>query len=106
MEVLEDKVVVKRKRFGDYPIRFTSCDKELFEKLRLKRLELAKKTKVAPFIVFTNTSLNDMVRVLPQTSAEFLTVEGVGKYRLEHYGDAMMATIKDYLNEKNLKAVS
>lgn len=71
--------------------------------MRLKRLELAKETKVAPFIVFTNTSLNDMVRVLPQTSAEFLTVEGVGKYRLEHYGDAMMAIIKDYLNEKKFK---
>lgn len=105
LEVLENKIAVKRKKFSEYPLRFTSYDKELFEKLRLKRLELAKETKVAPFIVFTNTSLNDMVRVLPQTSAEFLTVEGVGKYRLEHYGDAMMAIIKDYLNEKNLKAV-
>jgi len=60
--------------------------KELFEHLRILRREIASEKKVPPYIVFSDRTLADMCRKLPHTEAELLQVNGVGDYKLEHYG--------------------
>lgn len=59
---------------------------EIFEKLRELRSEFAKKEKVPAYIVFSDKTLYEMSKKLPQNEDEFLEISGVGKTKLERYG--------------------
>lgn len=60
-------------------------EQELFERLRLRRKEIAQEEAVPAFVVFGNTSLIDMVRRKPRTQQEFGEVSGVGAHKQEKY---------------------
>ncbi|MBT8049649.1 MAG: DNA helicase RecQ [Gammaproteobacteria bacterium] len=68
-------------------------DQELFEKLRTLRRELAEEAGVPPYIVFGDSALVEMSRAKPRDPEEFLAVNGVGKVKLERYGDAFLEVI-------------
>lgn len=72
---------------------------ELFERLRTLRGTLAAEQHVPAYVVFSNAALTDMCRRMPKTETEFLEVSGVGKAKLERYGDAFLAEILDFLAE-------
>ena len=82
----------RRTRTGDAP-ELTPEQEELFERLRKLRLTLAREQDIAPFMVFSNATLEDMCRKLPQTPEEFLEVSGVGAKKAETYGEAFLAAI-------------
>lgn len=73
----------------------------LFDFLRQKRRELADKQGVPPFMVFSDKTLHDMAQVKPQTSRDFLEVNGVGQQKLARYGQLMMDVIGEYLAGEN-----
>ncbi len=54
-------------------------DEALFQKLRALRLDIARELGKPPYIVFSDKTLRDMVRVKPITDDQFLAVNGVGK---------------------------
>ena len=68
-------------------------DTTLFEKLRLKRKELADKTGVPPYIIFSDKSLIDMCHRKPRTKAEFAEVFGVGAQKLEKFSAVFIRVI-------------
>jgi len=75
--------------------RLAPVDDELFGKLRELRRRLAEEQHVPPFVIFSDRSLHAMCEVLPQDEAAFLTVKGVGQSKLEKYGEAFMAIIRE-----------
>ncbi|RUO29425.1 DNA helicase RecQ [Aliidiomarina sedimenti] len=72
-------------------------DKVLFGRLRKLRKRIAEQAEVPPFVVFGDSSLQDMATRLPTTEAEFLLVSGVGQVKLERYGKAFLEEITSYL---------
>lgn len=68
-------------------------DTTLFEKLRAKRKELADKTGVPPYIIFSDKSLIDMCHRKPKTKAEFAHIFGVGEQKLEKFSAAFIRVI-------------
>ena len=68
-------------------------DTALFEKLRSKRKELADKTGVPPYIIFSDKSLIDMCHRRPKTKAEFARVFGVGEQKLEKFSAVFIRVI-------------
>ena len=68
-------------------------DQELFEKLRELRRRLAEEAGVPPYIVFGDAALVEMSRAKPRNEEEFLAVNGVGKVKLERYGEAFIQVI-------------
>ena len=50
-------------------------------------LRIATNEKVPAYIVFSNSTLQDMASKKPTTMTEFLDVSGVGKYKAEQYGE-------------------
>ncbi|MGL4758917.1 MAG: DNA helicase RecQ [Patescibacteria group bacterium] len=68
----------------------------LFERLRLLRKELAVEQNVAPFIIFSDASLVDMVTKLPKNNAEFSMILGVGETKLNKYGAQFIDLIINY----------
>ncbi len=71
----------------------TSMDRDLFERLRGLRKELADRQGVPAYIVFSDKVLHEMVGRRPATEAQLLDVPGVGPAKLERYGRSFLEEI-------------
>jgi len=71
----------------------TGVDKDLFEKLKGLRKEIAAREGVPAYIVFSDASLRDMCRKKPTSLVQFSMVNGVGSVKLEKYGEAFVEAI-------------
>jgi ATP-dependent DNA helicase RecQ len=78
------------------------ADATLFGILRGLRKEIADEKMVPPFVVFSDATLEDMCRKLPTNSEALLNVSGVGKFKLEKYGDMFISTINKYISENSI----
>lgn len=74
-------------------------NKELFEKLRILRKNIANQRNVAPFIIFGDVALREMCIYLPTTDEEFINIKGVGYKKLEDFGESFMNVIKEHLEQ-------
>ena len=70
-------------------------DEELYEELRRLRKRLADEQNVPAYVVFSDAALAEMAARRPSTHTELLEVNGVGKTKLERYGDAFLAVIAE-----------
>jgi DNA helicase-2/ATP-dependent DNA helicase PcrA len=82
-----DKV---RRRCAGCPAPY---DEQLFERLRQWRTERAREEEIAAFMVFSNATLEEIAIRRPQSSRELLKVSGVGKEKLQKYGDALLELV-------------
>ncbi|MGD6802869.1 DNA helicase RecQ [Rossellomorea aquimaris] len=78
-------------------------DDELFGILRAIRKELADSEGVPPFVIFSDQTLRDMCRKLPENNTAFLDVKGVGAHKSEKYGSRFLRAISQY-KEENAQA--
>ena len=67
----------------------------LFERLRELRRTIAAEQGVPAYVVFSDRSLADMAARRPENTADFLECHGVGKAKLERYGDAFLQVIAE-----------
>jgi len=74
-------------------------DAELFKALRQLRKRLADAAGVPPFVIFGDASLAEMASRRPASRDELLQVSGVGRHKLERYGDEFLAEILRFQNE-------
>ncbi|HKF74084.1 MAG TPA: DNA helicase RecQ [Stellaceae bacterium] len=71
----------------------SSADAALFEVLRAKRLALAREQGVPPYVIFHDTTLLAMARQRPRDHAALAEIPGVGRSKLERYGDIFLNVI-------------
>ena len=74
----------------------------LFERLRILRKHIADEQSVPPYVIFGDSSLRLMSQLQPQSLAEFGKLSGVGKYKLEQYGDRFVSEIRSFCQEQQL----
>ncbi len=77
-------------------------DNDLFQKLRELRTRLASERGVPPYVVFGDVSLREMAHYYPQSEASLLKINGVGRVKLNDFGDEFLATIRDYAEPKSI----
>ena len=68
----------------------------LFEKLAALRKKIAAETGVPPYVVFHDDTLHAMCRALPADLEALKSIQGVGKAKLDKYGDAFVAVIREH----------
>jgi ATP-dependent DNA helicase RecQ len=68
-------------------------DRDLFERLRALRLDIARSRGVPPYVIFHDTTLREMARVKPLSVSALLDVKGVGARKAEDLGEAFVAVI-------------
>lgn len=71
----------------------TDEDERLFQRLRALRKQLADEYSVRPYMVFSDATLRAMVRRRPANVEDLLKVSGVGRAKLQRYGDAFLEEI-------------
>jgi ATP-dependent DNA helicase RecQ len=65
----------------------------LFEALRETRRALAAEAGVPPYVIFHDSTLREIAAARPSSLAQLAEVNGVGRAKLDRYGDAMLATV-------------
>ena len=65
----------------------------LLEKLKVKRLDIARKKRVPAFVIFSDRSLTEMAAKRPQSESQFLDINGVGPQKLKEYGKTFLSLI-------------
>ena len=75
-------------------------DKELFERLRQLRIQIAKEEHLPPYIIFSDKTLHELAIYKPQTIAAFGTIYGVGENKQAKYGAIFVETITGKKEEK------
>jgi ATP-dependent DNA helicase RecQ len=68
----------------------------LFDALRSVRRELAAEANVPPYVIFHDAVLRAMATEKPATLDAMGTIPGVGAKKLEAWGDAFLAVIRQY----------
>ena len=69
---------------------------QLWEALRECRKRLADENNVPPYVIFHDTTLQEMLEQRPLSRMEILAITGVGENKLEHYGDAFIEVINQH----------
>jgi len=81
-----------------------TTDNSLFEILRKLRSEIAKEEGVPAFVIFNDATLRQLESERPMSEEEFLKIDGVGKVKLEKYGDLFIKAIINFQKEKTVRA--
>ena len=71
----------------------SAADRELWDKLRALRTELATAQNVPPYVIFHDATLAEMVRRRPQSPDELGTLSGIGERKLAAFGDRFLDVI-------------
>ena len=76
-----------------------STESNIFKILSDMRIQIAKKEKVKPELIFSDVSLYDMMKKNPSNKEEFLLIDGIDKYRCQKYGQdfiEVLSTLNDF----------
>jgi ATP-dependent DNA helicase RecQ len=68
---------------------------ELFERLRALRKGLADERRVPAYVVFNDATLMRIAEERPSSAQALLGIPGIGPKKLELYGDALLAVVRD-----------
>jgi ATP-dependent DNA helicase RecQ len=72
----------------------SSLDERLLERLKRTRRKLAEERQVPAYVIFSDATLLELVRLRPQTLDEMIRVSGVGPTKLERYGRHFLQEIR------------
>ena len=87
----------------DGPEGVGTTDDALFEMLKDLRQKEAKKISLPPFVIFLETSLQDMATLYPTTLEELERCQGVSKGKAIKYGKPFVAMIEKYVEENKIE---
>ncbi|KJV08364.1 hypothetical protein VZ95_18275, partial [Elstera litoralis] len=68
----------------------STAEQSLFQQLRGWRLDLAREHKLPPYVILTDATLYDIVRLLPASLEQLARIPGIGRSKLERYGEAIL----------------
>ncbi|MBN9379134.1 MAG: DNA helicase RecQ [Chitinophagaceae bacterium] len=88
---------------GEQASGTTSTDEKLFELLKDLRQKEAKKKQLPPFVIFLETSLQDMATLYPTTTQELEKCQGVSKGKALRYGKPFIELIAKYVEENDIE---
>ncbi|MBE0615060.1 MAG: DNA helicase RecQ [Burkholderiales bacterium] len=86
---------VASKRSMAAAVGLDAAAEQLWQRLRAWRAGVAKEHGVPAYVVFHDATLTELARTRPQSGAELGRVSGVGTRKLERYGEALLALLRD-----------
>ena len=80
----------------------TVMDEKLVEMLKDVRKKVAKEKNLPPFVIFLETSIEDMATMYPTTMEELEKISGVSKGKALRYGKPFIEVIAEYVEENDI----
>jgi len=84
------------KRRSKSKISISDADLPLWEAMRKLRKQLSDMAGVPAYIVFSDSTLADMIALKPSDEGEMANVSGVGSHKLEQYGQDFLEVIREH----------
>ena len=78
-------------------------DKDLYARLKELQKEVAKEMGLPPYVIFQQTSLEDMAFKYPMNMEEMENISGVGKNKAKKFGKPFITLISEYVEENNIE---
>jgi len=85
-----ERTKVSRKQTAE---TLPEADRELFQALREKRMEIARAQNVPPYVIFHDRTLMELAAARPASRTAMSSVPGVGETKLDRYGPAFLSVI-------------
>lgn len=85
------------------PNKGEAIDNILFSLLKDLRKTIATRENIPPFVIFQDTSLEDMCTQYPTTIEEMTHISGVGTGKAQKYGHEFIELIKKYVEENEIE---
>ncbi len=79
-----------------------AADEKLLEMLKDVRKRVAKEKNLPPFVIFLESSLEDMAIMYPTTLAELEKISGVSKGKAMRYGKPFIDVVAAYVEENDI----
>ncbi|KDN10153.1 DNA helicase RecQ [Gilliamella sp. Imp1-1] len=95
--------IVKKSRINRYAraINLTTIlsyeERILFNNLKRLRKSIADAEDIPPYIVFSDATLLEMVQTKPESKKQLINVTGVGKIKLQKYGNLFLDEINEFM---------
>lgn len=84
-----------------------SYNTALFDILKELRLKISREEELPPFAIFNDRSLYEMAAYYPRNEKDFMSINGVGRFKSDQYGFRFLTAIKEFCGkhqiETNLK---
>lgn len=80
-----------------------AADEKLFDMLKDLRKKVAKEKQLPPFVIFLESSLEDMATMYPTTIGELEKCQGVSKGKAIRYGKQFVDVIAQYVSENEIE---
>ncbi|QOP46471.1 DNA helicase RecQ [Sulfurimonas paralvinellae] len=95
IDIKSSRLQVDKKAKAVRQVEEFDFDRELFEKLREKRTELASEMGVPAYIIFSDKTLKHLANDMPTNKEEMLEVNGVGMKKYEQFGEEFLTVINN-----------
>ncbi len=73
---------------------YDATQRELYDAIRRWRAEQAERAGVPRYVVLTNRNIDALVRNRPDSLAGLQRVQGIGKAKLEQYGESLLDLLR------------
>jgi uncharacterized protein YpbB len=80
----------------------TGSNSDLFNQLRRWRNEIAVERNVEKYMVISQTTMENLVKALPQNKNDLGKVSGLGKVKVQQYGDEILNIITSYCQDNQI----
>ena len=91
--------VAKSKPGGAAAKSWVGVDRDLFEKLRARRRDLAGEMGLPAYVILTDASLRDLARQKPRDREGLLACHGIGDAKATKFGAEFLAVIEAHRND-------
>ncbi|MFD1019976.1 DNA helicase RecQ [Thalassobacillus hwangdonensis] len=93
LEVLTGKRNVWMKVEATHTVTTVDYHEELFDELREFRKNIAAQHELPPYVIFSDATLKDFARYLPEEKEDMLRIKGVGEKKYDQYGAKFLERI-------------
>jgi bloom syndrome protein len=98
MGVLDESSVPRINKTNQQSQVDGSLAAELYEALQCLRTQIMDENpQLLAYHIFKNETLKEISNRMPRTKEELVEINGIGKNKLNKYGDRVLATIEDFL---------
>ena len=77
-------------------------EEELMKRLKEWRAELSRQKQVPAYVIFSDRVFENIIASKPSTTADLLQIEGIGKAKMEQYGQDILAIIQGFLASQDI----
>ncbi len=97
-----DNIKKEDEEIDSTPVEAAAYDQKLFDMLKSLRKGIAKDEKLPPYVIFQETSLEEMATTYPCSMEELTTITGVGKGKALKFGSDFVRLIEQYVEDNDI----